>query len=70
MARPSRPKRPKNREVENEMILPPKRPGEPPRAATNPSGTPEEPLEEERAGALRETPHAAAGRGGRDGAPD
>jgi len=70
MARASRSKRPKNREVENEMILPPKRPGEPPKAATNPSGSPEEPLEDERAGAARETLRGAAPWSGRDGAPD
>lgn len=30
------PKRPKNREVENEMICPPDRQGQPPRPATRP----------------------------------
>ena len=36
MARSPKAKRPKNREVENEMIRPPERPGEPPRPATEP----------------------------------
>ncbi|WP_395396273.1 hypothetical protein WBP07_20455 (plasmid) [Novosphingobium sp. BL-8A] len=30
--------RPKNREVENEMIRPPASPGKPPRSATDPKG--------------------------------
>ena len=36
MARTSKPKRPQNREVENEMMRAPDRPGKPPRPATEP----------------------------------
>jgi hypothetical protein len=36
MARPSSRTRPKNREVENEMVQPPEREGKPPRPATEP----------------------------------
>jgi hypothetical protein len=32
------PRRPKNREVENEMIKPPTKDGKPPRPATQPAG--------------------------------
>lgn len=31
-----KPERPKNREVENEMVCPPEKPGQPPRAVTEP----------------------------------
>lgn len=34
--------RPKNREIENEMIRPPASPGKPPRSATDPKGEQDE----------------------------
>lgn len=40
MVKASKAKRPKNPEVENEMVRPPEREGEPPRPATEPARSP------------------------------